>query len=349
MSGARAAHVEGFLVDSPEGAASQSMSNLPTNVAPFSPSEREPLAGVLEATAQHALYAFAARIAPAGTVLDAGCGTGQGAQVLAQRSDLRVTAVDPSAPLVEAVDGRTGVVARQAELDRLPFGDDSFDAVVCADALSSMPDPAPVLDELVRVLRSGGLLVATICDDVDGPTAQLVSKQFKNVATAERVTLLGTAVMPENGLTNDRIDLPGGGSVLVASDEALPALSVSLSLAPPGVLEAWRVYDQRRNEALRQLAARTEGLEADRRRLDEAQRLVLAAEQKAAGARALEEETAELRRQIAELHHQIALINGSITWRATAPLRSAAARGKRVAQNRFQETALETLRRWRGS
>ncbi|MCB9459458.1 MAG: class I SAM-dependent methyltransferase [Anaerolineaceae bacterium] len=43
----------------------------------------------------------------------------------------------------------------------LPFPDDSFDVVTCMEALEFMPEPKAALDEIIRVLRSGGLLLTT--------------------------------------------------------------------------------------------------------------------------------------------------------------------------------------------
>ena len=42
----------------------------------------------------------------------------------------------------------------------LPYEDDSFDAVIIANALHIVPDPEKVLTEIDRVLRPGGLLIA---------------------------------------------------------------------------------------------------------------------------------------------------------------------------------------------
>jgi len=47
----------------------------------------------------------------------------------------------------------------EADLHDLPPADDTVDIVVCAIALSHVPELAPVLGELVRVLRPGGHLV----------------------------------------------------------------------------------------------------------------------------------------------------------------------------------------------
>ncbi len=43
-------------------------------------------------------------------------------------------------------------------LTNLPFKNDHFDAVVCTQVLEHVPEPSKVLDELHRVLRSGGKL-----------------------------------------------------------------------------------------------------------------------------------------------------------------------------------------------
>jgi len=47
-----------------------------------------------------------------------------------------------------------------ADAMSLPYADDSFDAVLIANALHIVPDPNKVLFEIDRVLRPGGLLIA---------------------------------------------------------------------------------------------------------------------------------------------------------------------------------------------
>ena len=60
-------------------------------------------------------------------------------------------------------EGRVRVVAGSAEA--LPFADDAFDLVTCQTVLMHVPDAERALFEMARVLRPGGLLLATEPDN----------------------------------------------------------------------------------------------------------------------------------------------------------------------------------------
>ena len=96
---------------------------------------------------------------PAGTALDAACGTGRYAAFLAGRGH-RVLGVDGSVEMLERARARvhTGAFAC-ADLRRLPLAEHAVDLVVCGLALVHVPSLAPVLAEFARVLRPGGHLV----------------------------------------------------------------------------------------------------------------------------------------------------------------------------------------------
>jgi ubiquinone/menaquinone biosynthesis C-methylase UbiE len=100
-------------------------------------------------------------------VLDLACGDGFYTRRIADRLGCRgsVTGVDLNlAYLSEARQeagrqtGRATIDFVAASFDRLPFRDDTFDLVWCAQSLYSLPEPVVVLRHLARVLRPGGIV-----------------------------------------------------------------------------------------------------------------------------------------------------------------------------------------------
>jgi SAM-dependent methyltransferase len=53
-------------------------------------------------------------------------------------------------------------VGRRTDVDRLPFADGSFDAVVCRQRLQLLPDRGLALSEMRRVLVDGGMAVLSV-------------------------------------------------------------------------------------------------------------------------------------------------------------------------------------------
>lgn len=92
-------------------------------------------------------------------VLDLGCAGGFMAEALDDRG-ARVTAIDPAADAIGAA--RAHAAERDITYDvgvgeALPFGAESFDAVVCVDVLEHVSDLDKVLSEVARVLKPGGV------------------------------------------------------------------------------------------------------------------------------------------------------------------------------------------------
>jgi ubiquinone/menaquinone biosynthesis C-methylase UbiE len=113
------------------------------------------------------LHAMIADAWPAGAkqVLDLACGDGCYSTWLSEQAgDLgQIWAVDVSRDWLEVTrrSSRRGGVASQvrsiaADALRLPFDDETFDFVWCAQSLYSLPDASSVLRDLYRVLRRGG-------------------------------------------------------------------------------------------------------------------------------------------------------------------------------------------------
>ncbi|MFP4475152.1 MAG: class I SAM-dependent methyltransferase [Desulfatibacillaceae bacterium] len=96
---------------------------------------------------------------PGKRVLDLGCGTFFYAPILARRFGM-VAGLDFSRGMLAASKGGRGWLAVQGDAERLPFGADTFDAVVSVDFLHHVERTGPVLAEVSRVLRPGGVYAA---------------------------------------------------------------------------------------------------------------------------------------------------------------------------------------------
>ncbi len=114
-------------------------------------------------------------------VLEIAAGTGLVTQAMAGVVG-HLVATDTSEAMLEALRGRmahlgaSNVEVRTADAQALPFEDGEFDALVAANVLHLLPDPAACLSEMRRVLHPGGLLcVPTFCH-AETTTAHIVSR-----------------------------------------------------------------------------------------------------------------------------------------------------------------------------
>ncbi len=95
-------------------------------------------------------------------VLDAGCGAG-GASLLARDRGAIVTGCDASdAMLVLARRRLPEVNFRLAELENLPFPDESFDVVLAINSLQFTQDPGRAAQEFIRVSKPGGRIAVVV-------------------------------------------------------------------------------------------------------------------------------------------------------------------------------------------
>jgi malonyl-CoA O-methyltransferase len=103
---------------------------------------------------------------PPRAVLDLGAGTGAGAVALKRRfRRATVTAADFAAPMLEVARRRSRfwrpIRCVHADARQLPFEDASFDLVFSNLMLQWLVPPDAALAEICRVLRPGGLLLAS--------------------------------------------------------------------------------------------------------------------------------------------------------------------------------------------
>ena len=103
-----------------------------------------------------------AGIAPGMRLLDVACGTGVAA-IPAARVGAKVTALDLTPELLErarfnATLAGVEIQWHEGDVEKLPFADSTFDAVISQFGHIFAPRPAMALAEMLRVLRPGGTI-----------------------------------------------------------------------------------------------------------------------------------------------------------------------------------------------
>ncbi|MDY6874719.1 MAG: methyltransferase domain-containing protein [Chloroflexota bacterium] len=125
--------------------------------------------------------ARALELIPAPLVLDVATGTGRLPRTLLRQPafDGRIIGLDLSRRMLREAIHKTAQFADRLtfvwqDARKLPFADDTFDAVTCLEALEFTPNPRAVLAELVRALRPGGVLLVT---NRVGPDAKFLRRR----------------------------------------------------------------------------------------------------------------------------------------------------------------------------
>jgi ubiquinone/menaquinone biosynthesis C-methylase UbiE len=109
---------------------------------------------------------LAIRLTNAGSgtrVVDIGCGPGVAARLAAERKAI-VTGVDPSAVMLGVArrdDRHRAVIWQEGSAEALPLPDDSMDIAWSLSTVHHWPNLSGGLDEVHRVLSTGGRFLAT--------------------------------------------------------------------------------------------------------------------------------------------------------------------------------------------
>jgi 2-polyprenyl-3-methyl-5-hydroxy-6-metoxy-1,4-benzoquinol methylase len=164
------------------------------------------------ATSYHAFFAAvtalatnplldAVRLRPAARLLDVATGPGALAAAAASRG-ARPVGIDLSLQMIELARRlHPAIDFREADVERLPFSDHTFDVAVCAFGLGHFPRPEAAVAECVRTLLPGGHIALSWWDD---SSRQRIQGIFRD-AIAE----VGVSVPP---------DVPQGHNVYRFSD-----------------------------------------------------------------------------------------------------------------------------------
>ena len=93
-----------------------------------------------------------------GRMLDAGGGTGRESSRLRTMID-EVVVCDLSLPMLKQAKHKDRLWTAQSHIEQLPFPNESFERIVVVDALHHFCDQRQSIQELLRVLKTGGRLV----------------------------------------------------------------------------------------------------------------------------------------------------------------------------------------------
>jgi 2-polyprenyl-3-methyl-5-hydroxy-6-metoxy-1,4-benzoquinol methylase len=304
--------------------------------------------------AEHvARYEWAASLAPGRRVLDAGCGTGYGAAILADGGAAHVLGVDMAAAVVEAARSRETdrLGFDQADISRLPYADASFDLITCFEVIEHVPEQSAVIGELARVLAPGGVLAISspnadryppgnphhVREFTTGELRALLAEAFPVVRLLAQHQWVSSAIFEERDLDPGALSVRSvkttgrrlgseAYTVALAGTGVLPEPPATAALTGTVEVRRWLANFESQQQLLADQAdylAGLEELDAERRDL---RRQLVAAETELAALHgrifALERDRYAQADQIEQMAASMVDVWTSLSWRSTRPLRA---------------------------
>jgi SAM-dependent methyltransferase len=111
-------------------------------------------------------------------IIDVGCGTGSLTFLIPARANIStIEAIDYEGQFVEALRQRNTdprITASQGDACALPFGKNQFDRALSMLVLHFVSDPHRAVREMLRVVRPGGIVAATVWDTFGGMPSQRI-------------------------------------------------------------------------------------------------------------------------------------------------------------------------------
>lgn len=161
-----------------------------------------------EITAEFSVYRNSNRL------LDIGCGAGNLLQA-ARRNGWHAQGLDVSAGAVKHVRG-LGFDVFEGELHDAAFPSQHFDVITAAELLEHLVDPRPLLNEVARILRPGGLFWTTT-PHARGLSGRVLGLNWRCVWPPEHLQLFSirglTKLLREAGFRQLRIRTTGGNPI----------------------------------------------------------------------------------------------------------------------------------------
>lgn len=172
-------------------------------------------------------------------VLELAAGTGVVTRALANEMDdgACIVATDLNQDMLDyakAKGASRGVEWRQADALALPFGDESFDVVVCQFGVMFFPDKMKAYSEAHRVLRPGGTFIFNVWDALaDNEFADVITTALEPVFPHDPPRFLARTPYGYHSKSSIGSDLAAGGFAMRASFETVAERSHAQSADIP--------------------------------------------------------------------------------------------------------------------
>jgi SAM-dependent methyltransferase len=186
-----------------------------------------------------------------GALLETACGTGILTQALAAAlpPTVSITATDLNQPMLEYAQRQSGggqVRWRQADAQRLPFADRSFDVVACQFGVMFYPDRVGAYREVWRVLKPGGRFLFNVWDRIETTELfALVQQVVADMFPADPPLFLARTPCGYHDIARVRDDLARAGFAdCEAEVVALPARSAAAADPAIGLIQGSPLHAQ---------------------------------------------------------------------------------------------------------
>ena len=174
-------------------------------------------------------------------VLEIAAGTGVVTRALASAlpENVSVVATDLNQAMLDhasAVGTKRAVEWRQADAMQLPFGDRTFDAVVCQFGVMFFPGKSKAFSEARRVLKPGGVFIFNVWDRItENEFADVVTTALESLFPKDPPRFLARTPHGYHDHRTIERDLANGGFINAPRIDTLAARSRATSFRIPAI------------------------------------------------------------------------------------------------------------------
>jgi len=132
-------------------------------------------------------------------VIDIGAGIGRLSKLIKLERDAEVTCLDFSSWACSQL-AEQGFQTVVSKLPEIPLPDNSFDIAVATEVFEHLDNPEKTLQQMARIVRSGGLVICSVPNDIFHPHEELEHQQSYTIDKIETMLAkLGGKVTVKTG------------------------------------------------------------------------------------------------------------------------------------------------------